>query len=416
MKRLVGLLLYLCFLSPTSADSPPWIPLGSIDAWNNEVLSQVSETFLILGETHGTAEAPRAALGLASSLSARGQEVVLAVEWPKPMQDAVSSRDLKELKRDPLFTRPDGRSSQSMVSAVLSAQARSIPVRCFDAFAETAQARDEMMAKNLMELQAENPQARIVVLVGNYHSRLEMPQGATHTSMAMRLQERGASAVSILVAAPQGEAWNSIDQGTGVQSHNDQEMNNGLKPAFRRLKELWRGHQAVLALQEFRASPPWHQPQEDNQELAQLFAEDQAARKESQIDWSVVSQQDAVRRAQVRKMLEQDMLKTGQDFYHAAFIFQHGGEPESYLLAHILAEAAMIKGHPEACWIAAATLDRYLHNTDRDQVFGTQYTQYQGEWSQGKYEPDFLGDNLRKLFKVRSLEEQKDMLRQLQQR
>ena len=293
MKRLVGLLLCFCLLSPTSADSPPWIPLGSIDAWTAEVLSQVSETFLILGETHGTAEAPRAALGLASSLSARGQEVVLAVEWPKSMQDAVSCRDLKELTRDPLFARPDGRSSQSMVSAVLSAQARSIPVRCFDAFAETAQARDEMMAKNLMEIQAENPQARIVVLVGNYHSRLEMPQGATHTSMAMRLQERGASAVSILVAAPQGEAWNSTDQGTGAHEHNDPEMRNGRKPAFRRFKDLWRGHQAVLALQEFRASPPWHQPQEDNQELVQLFAEDQAARKESQIDWSVVSQQDA---------------------------------------------------------------------------------------------------------------------------
>jgi hypothetical protein len=61
------------------------------------------------------------------------------------------------------------------------------------------------------------------------------------------------------------------------------------------------------------------------------------------------------------------------DFREASFIFQYGSQPDDFLMAHILAMAALAKGDQESRWIAAATLDRYLHNTSQKQVFGMQY-------------------------------------------
>lgn len=81
-----------------------------------------------------------------------------------------------------------------------------------------------------------------------------------------------------------------------------------------------------------------------------------------------------MRRAEARLLLEAGEFKTAQDFHDAAFIFQHGHLPEDYLLAHILAIEAIIKGDASSKWIAAATLDRYLQAVGQKQVFGTQYS------------------------------------------
>jgi hypothetical protein len=66
-------------------------------------------------------------------------------------------------------------------------------------------------------------------------------------------------------------------------------------------------------------------------------------------------------------------LISALDFHDAAFIFQHGDTPDDYLLAHILAMEAVVKGDTSSKWIAAATLDRYLMTIGQKQVFGTQY-------------------------------------------
>jgi len=54
-------------------------------------------------------------------------------------------------------------------------------------------------------------------------------------------------------------------------------------------------------------------------------------------------------------------------------VFQHGRDAADYLLAHILAVHAVVKGDASSKWIAAATLDRYLQAIGHPQVFGTQY-------------------------------------------
>ena len=112
--------------------------------------------------------------------------------------------------------------------------------------------------------------------------------------------------------------------------------------------------------------------------IHQLFVEDQADREPpggdmSKLDWGKIGPRDEARRKRVRAMLEAGELKTGVDFREASFIFQHGSQPDDFLIAHILATAALAKGDQESRWITAATLDRYLHTIGQSQVFGTQY-------------------------------------------
>lgn len=124
----------------------------------------------------------------------------------------------------------------------------------------------------------------------------------------------------------------------------------------------------------------------DNPEMAAIFAADQAVRQDlaavlagGRAYAERMVAEDAIRREQVRALLEAGALNTGEDFYAAAFVFQHGSTPEDYLLAHSLALAAVARGSTKATWIAAATLDRYLQETGRPQIYGTQTTVRRGQ-------------------------------------
>lgn len=79
------------------------------------------------------------------------------------------------------------------------------------------------------------------------------------------------------------------------------------------------------------------------------------------------------RRRLVSAMLAKGQVQTGEDLHDAALLFQHGESADDYLLAHILAVEAVIKGDDKSKFLAAATLDRYLQFINKPQVFGTQY-------------------------------------------
>ena len=139
-----------------------------------------------------------------------------------------------------------------------------------------------------------------------------------------------------------------------------------------------------------------------NPEMAAIFAADQAARTGGgAIDWSVVEPQDLARRQRTRQLLDAGALQSGDDYWHAAFVFQHGSEPEDYLLAHTLAMVAIARGRPDATWIAAATLDRYLQNIGQKQIYGTQYRTPPGERAtQEPYDRTLISDALREALGV----------------
>lgn len=145
-----------------------------------------------------------------------------------------------------------------------------------------------------------------------------------------------------------------------------------------------------------------------NAEMSRMFATDQAARQNpAKIDWSILGAEDAARLKRTRALLDAGALDTGEDYYHAAFIFQHGGKPDDYLLAHALAVASAARGHPQAAWIAAATLDRYLQTVGQKQVFGTQFKTMPGTpTTQEPYDRTLVPDTLRTASGVPVLAEQ----------
>jgi hypothetical protein len=112
-----------------------------------------------------------------------------------------------------------------------------------------------------------------------------------------------------------------------------------------------------------------------NVELYHIYKDDQDDRKSKSIDWEAVSKKDEGRRKRVLELLKSGLLLHSDDYYHAAMIFQHGGNPLSYKQAHELAiEATKLSpANKKARWLACASEDRYLQSIGKPQVWGTQY-------------------------------------------
>ncbi|HEY0414722.1 MAG TPA: hypothetical protein VGD66_16440 [Allosphingosinicella sp.] len=150
----------------------------------------------------------------------------------------------------------------------------------------------------------------------------------------------------------------------------------------------------------------WEWP--SNPQMTQIFAADQAARQDwSKADRGAVARDDAARLAGTTALLRSGALRSGEDFYHAAFLFQHGEQADDYLLAHSLALIAIARGRSDATWIAAASLDRYLLKIGRKQVYGTQYQSAPGEQvTQEPFDRALVSDPLRGALGVPTLAEQ----------
>ena len=117
----------------------------------------------------------------------------------------------------------------------------------------------------------------------------------------------------------------------------------------------------------------------DNPEMAAILAADRAVREDvaavlagGRENAMRIAAEDAVRRQQVRALLDAGALRTAADFDSAAWVFQHGDTSDDNLMAHTLALAALGKGSTESTWIAAETLDRYLQMVGQQQIYGTQ--------------------------------------------
>lgn len=150
---------------------------------------------------------------------------------------------------------------------------------------------------------------------------------------------------------------------------------------------------------------PFERP--TNVEMTAIFDADQAARKDmAKIDWQTMDREDQGRRLRTQVLLDGGQLHSADDYYHAAFVFQHGHEPTDYLKAHALAVIATSRGKGSATWIAAATLDRYLQAIGQPQVYGTQFSSRDGTWTQAPYRSDLLSDAVRQASRVPSIREQ----------
>ncbi len=150
-----------------------------------------------------------------------------------------------------------------------------------------------------------------------------------------------------------------------------------------------------------------------NVEMTAIFNADQADRRAERIDWSIVSPADEKRQIRTEELLDSGALQSGDDFYHAAFVFQHGSVADDYLKAHLLAMIAAARGKPGAVWIASATLDRYLQAIGKSQVLGTQYKIPQGTpATQEPYDRALVSDAMRQALLVPPISEQEKLRQQ----
>ena len=156
----------------------------------------------------------------------------------------------------------------------------------------------------------------------------------------------------------------------------------------------------------------------DNDELRILKEQDQAARIAVVIDWDIVGPQDARRRDEVTNMLHSGCVRTANDFYNAALIFQHGGGLADYQLAYALATISirLSPNSKDARWLSAASWDRIMKSMERPQWYGTQYTGPHAsgsKWRLYEVDEDAVSDEQRSALGVPTIAEMQARIRQL---
>jgi hypothetical protein len=140
--------------------------------------------------------------------------------------------------------------------------------------------------------------------------------------------------------------------------------------------------------------------------MRMIYEEDQKNR--SDVDG------DTRRRAQVRQLIDEGQLQSAEDYYYAAFIFQHGQKPADYLYAHVLAATAVSMGLRNGQWLSGATLDRYLQSMNQAQIFGTQFGHSGADpIDQEVYDRAMVSDALRALWCIVPLSTQDKILADL---
>jgi hypothetical protein len=171
----------------------------------------------------------------------------------------------------------------------------------------------------------------------------------------------------------------------------------------------------IVFLQTFQAaaaSPPDHA-------LARIAAADQADREPgpNRIDWSVVGKRDAIRREQVMQLLNSGEIRTAEDYFDAAVIFQHGDTMQDAQLALALATVAsrIDPTNREATVLTANAWDRVMTRAGKPQWYGTQYVRSKttGKWELYPTEPGVITEAQRRAMGLPTLEEDRAHLDQI---
>ena len=152
-----------------------------------------------------------------------------------------------------------------------------------------------------------------------------------------------------------------------------------------------------------------------NAELLQLFKADQEDRKPG-VNWRNRIQRDKVRKKRVLELLKANKVITSKDHYNAAIIFQHGGDTLSSSLAVKMMKRAIELDNTISKWLLAAAIDRDLLRRNKPQIYGTQYRKLNGKpWEIYNLDTTKITDKQRKAYGVKTLAEQKEKLKKLNQ-
>lgn len=149
-----------------------------------------------------------------------------------------------------------------------------------------------------------------------------------------------------------------------------------------------------------------------NEELKAIYEADQGDRQTADIDWSLVSKRDKERQKRVYEILDSDLVKTSEDYYHAAMVFQHGGDTTSSGMAVKLMRKAIELDSNRSKWLLAAAIDRDLMRKGKPQIYGTQYRKMGADapWELYKIDTTQVTDSERREYGVETLAQQREKL------
>lgn len=257
---------------------------GSIDAARDAILGESRDkSLLVIGEMHGSREAPALMAALGYHFAQAGP-VLIGLEVPVQEQarldaflasngDAAARRDVLagtywQVPRE----RSDGRRSEAMFGLlervrVLRADGCAIRLMAFDDvdFYGAGRDRDALMAARLRELRLAHPDTTMLVLTGNYHARLVPPDHViindirtddVRKPMAGYLGDLGV--VSINLRAHDGAAWACIAGSCGkklLQTAISTEHDDG-RVQSRRLDGPHAAYHVEVTLPRYTVSEP----------------------------------------------------------------------------------------------------------------------------------------------------------------
>lgn len=157
----------------------------------------------------------------------------------------------------------------------------------------------------------------------------------------------------------------------------------------------------------------------DNPLLQQFADADQAARRQSTIDWTKLNREDGERRAQILEFISRGEVRTAKDHFNVGVVFQHGSDSTASALAvESFAKALQLDSTLNRWWYAAA-VDRDLMRRNKPQIYGTQYiktAETDGKWKRYTVDTTQVTDAQRRYYTVGTLAEQaeKERLMNLQ--
>ncbi len=153
----------------------------------------------------------------------------------------------------------------------------------------------------------------------------------------------------------------------------------------------------------------------DNQELIEIYKNDQADRQTDNIDWKIVSKRDSLREVRVYQLLDSNKVHTSKDYHNAAMIFQHGRDTTAYGMAVKLMRKSIELDSTANKWLLAAAIDRYLLSKGEPQIYGTQYQKIGKDepWQLGKIDTTKISDAERIEYGVETLAQQRERVKRM---
>jgi hypothetical protein len=114
-----------------------------------------------------------------------------------------------------------------------------------------------------------------------------------------------------------------------------------------------------------------------NRELLTLYQADYSEHGEGLThgtsEYEDMRARDRRRRHRVAEIMSEGTSTAPEDYYHAAWIFNHGDTLEDAWQGHVFAKQAVELGHRPARWLAAAAHDRWRMYQGKPQKYGTQF-------------------------------------------